>query len=101
MVYVYCDNVHLTVSLNFVQLHSPDVDTKERYNPIFILRFSIHCLSEGYIEPVEFVGLGLLAIAFMSISSPNDRIRSLGHKTLGALRNALQVMLCFTVLLRC
>ncbi|XP_050368197.1 uncharacterized protein LOC126786419 [Argentina anserina] len=72
-------------------LNSLDVATnKERYNPIFILRFSIHCLLEGYIEPLEFAGLGLLAIAFMSISSPNEKIRSLGYETLETLQDALK-----------
>ncbi|KAL6205507.1 hypothetical protein ACLB2K_022766 [Fragaria x ananassa] len=71
-------------------LNCPDVDTKARYNPIFILRFSMHCLSEGFIEPLEFAGLGLLAIAFMSISSPSDKIRSLGYETLGTLQDVLK-----------
>ncbi|XP_024160593.1 uncharacterized protein LOC112167757 isoform X2 [Rosa chinensis] len=71
-------------------LCSPDVDAKERYNPIFILRFSMHCLSEGYIEPLEFASLGLLAIAFMSISSRNDKIRSLGYETLETLQDKLK-----------
>lgn len=78
-----------------MQLNCPDVDTKARYNPIFILRFSMHCLSEGFIEPLEFAGLGLLAIAFMSISSPSDKIRSLGYETLGTLQDVLKVMMCF------
>lgn len=91
---VYCHSSHLTTSLNFMQLHSPDVENVERYNPVFILRFSIHSLAEGYIEPLEFAGLGLLGIAFMSMSSPDDRIRRLGYDSLGRFKNALEVMLC-------
>ncbi|PQQ00057.1 uncharacterized protein Pyn_09616 [Prunus yedoensis var. nudiflora] len=71
-------------------LHSPDVENVERYNPVFILRFSIHSLAEGYIEPLEFAGLGLLGIAFMSMSSPDDRIRRLGYDSLGRFKNALE-----------
>ena len=76
-----------------MQLHSPDAEYIQRYNPIFILRFSIHSLAEGYIEPLEFAGLGLLAIAFMSMSSPDDRIRRLGYDTLGRFKDTLGVML--------
>ncbi|KAM1057176.1 hypothetical protein ACFX2A_031156 [Malus domestica] len=75
---------------NGLLLHSPDGEYMQRYNPIFILRFSIHSLSEGYIEPLEFAGLGLLAIAFMSMSSPDDRIRRLGYDTLGRFKNTLE-----------
>ncbi|XP_009352441.2 LOW QUALITY PROTEIN: uncharacterized protein LOC103943806 [Pyrus x bretschneideri] len=71
-------------------LHSPDAEYIQRYNPIFILRFSIHSLAEGYFEPLEFAGLGLLAIAFMSMSSPDDRIRRLGYDTLGRFKNTLE-----------
>ncbi|BBH01972.1 hypothetical protein Prudu_012398 [Prunus dulcis] len=74
-------------------LHSPDVENVERYNPVFILRFSIHSLAEGYIEPLEFAGLGLLGIAFMSMSSPDDRIRRLGYDSLGRFKNALESIL--------
>lgn len=38
------------------------VDQMQTYDPVFILRFSVHCLSMGYIEPIEFVSLGLLAV---------------------------------------
>ncbi|KAI4965328.1 hypothetical protein ZWY2020_054798 [Hordeum vulgare] len=34
------------------------------YDPMFILRFSIHTLLMGYIEPAEFSRVGLLAIRF-------------------------------------
>ncbi|KAL7262824.1 hypothetical protein ACSBR1_001060 [Camellia fascicularis] len=60
------------------------------YDPIFILRFSIHSLSMGYIEPMEFASLGLLAIAFVSISSPHDEMRKLGYEALGRFKTALE-----------
>lgn len=65
------------------------------YDPVFILRFSIHSLSMGYIEPMEFASLGLLAIAFVSISSPHDEMRKLGYKALGRFKTALEVLLSF------
>ncbi|XP_021667302.2 uncharacterized protein LOC110655333 isoform X2 [Hevea brasiliensis] len=70
--------------------YSPPVDKIQRYDPIFILRFSIHILSMGYIEPVEFAGLGLLAVAFVSISSPDVGMRKLGYESLGRYKNALE-----------
>ncbi|XP_028111055.1 uncharacterized protein LOC114309518 isoform X4 [Camellia sinensis] len=60
------------------------------YDPVFILRFSIHSLSMGYIEPMEFASLGLLAIAFVSISSPHDEMRKLGYEALGRFKTALE-----------
>ncbi|THG23194.1 hypothetical protein TEA_016036 [Camellia sinensis var. sinensis] len=60
------------------------------YDPVFILHFSIHSLSMGYIEPMEFASLGLLAIAFVSISSPHDGMRKLGYEALGRFKTALE-----------
>ncbi|XP_028086891.1 nucleolar pre-ribosomal-associated protein 1-like isoform X1 [Camellia sinensis] len=60
------------------------------YDPVFILRFSIHSLSMGYIEPMEFASLGLLAIAFVSISSPHDEMRKLGYEALERFKTALE-----------
>ncbi|CAL5417887.1 unnamed protein product [Camellia sinensis] len=60
------------------------------YDPVFILHFSIHSLSMGYIEPMEFASLGLLAIAFVSISSPHDEMRKLGYEALGRFKTALE-----------
>ncbi|CAL5434617.1 unnamed protein product [Camellia sinensis] len=60
------------------------------YDPVFILRFSIHSLSMGYIEPMEFASLGLLAIAFVSISSPHDEMSKLGYEALGRFKTALE-----------
>ncbi|XP_008458089.1 uncharacterized protein LOC103497624 isoform X3 [Cucumis melo] len=62
----------------------------ERYDPIYVLRFSIHALSMGYIEALEFATLGLLAVAFVSLSSANDKLRKLGYGTLGALKNTVE-----------
>ncbi|XP_038973323.1 uncharacterized protein LOC103720976 isoform X2 [Phoenix dactylifera] len=62
----------------------------QRYDPAFILRFSIHCLLMGYIEAIEFSRLGLLAITFVSISSPDDDLRKLGYESLGSFKKALQ-----------
>ena len=80
-----------------LQAHSPVVENIDRYDPVFILRFSIHSLSLGYIEPVEFAGLGLLAVAFVSMSSSDDRIRKMSYETLGLFKHALEVMLCLIV----
>lgn len=76
-----------------MQIHPPDLEDMQRYDPVFILHFAIHSLSEGFIEPVEFAGLGLLAVAFVSISSPDVGIRKLGYETLGRFKTALEVML--------
>ncbi|KAL5548345.1 hypothetical protein UlMin_003576 [Ulmus minor] len=69
---------------------SPDAGNVERYDPVFILRFSVHSLSVGYIEPLEFASLGLLAIAFVSMTSPDIGIRKLAYCTLVRFKNALE-----------
>jgi len=53
----------------------------------------------GYIEPVEFSSLGLLAVAFASMSSADFGIRKLGYETLGIFVDVLEVIviLCFNV----
>ncbi|XP_057475147.1 uncharacterized protein LOC130763274 [Actinidia eriantha] len=73
-----------------IETHHDDARTKQTYDPVFILRFSIHSLSMGYIEPIEFASLGLLAIAFVSISSPDDEMRKLGYEALGRFKTALE-----------
>ncbi|KAF6168052.1 hypothetical protein GIB67_011437 [Kingdonia uniflora] len=65
-------------------------DIKQRYDPSFILRLSVHSLSMGYLEPLEFAGLGLLAIACMSISSPDEGIRKQGYEVLGKFKISLE-----------
>ncbi|KAK4385950.1 hypothetical protein Sango_2719000 [Sesamum angolense] len=67
----------------------------QTYDPVFILRFSIHCLSVSYIEPIEFASLGLLAVTFVSISSPDDDMRKLGYETLAKFKSALEVIPLF------
>ncbi|TKY46883.1 Nucleolar pre-ribosomal-associated protein 1 [Spatholobus suberectus] len=72
------------------KVHSSHAEDRERYDPVFILQFSIHSLSKAYIEPVEFAGSGLLAIAFVSMSSPDHGIRRLAYGTLDKFKNALE-----------
>ncbi|KAK9146056.1 hypothetical protein Sjap_005959 [Stephania japonica] len=62
----------------------------QRYDPAFLLHMSIHVLSNGYLEPLEFAGLGLLAVAFMSISSPDEGMRKLGYEAIGRFKYALE-----------
>ncbi|GAB2215734.1 hypothetical protein Droror1_Dr00020131 [Drosera rotundifolia] len=52
--------------------------------------FSIHCLSMDFLGSMEFAGLGLLAIALMSISSPDDNIRKLGYEVVGKFMDGLE-----------
>ncbi|KAI3950333.1 hypothetical protein MKW92_044638 [Papaver armeniacum] len=75
--------------LNMLEEPYPRIDRIQRYDPAFILRFSIHGLSMGYFELLEFAGLGLLALSIMSISSPDQGIRKLGYDALGLFTNAL------------
>ncbi|CAL5070105.1 unnamed protein product [Urochloa decumbens] len=60
------------------------------YDPIFVLRFSIHTILMGYIEPAEFSRLGLLAITLVSIASPDQELRMLGYECLGAFKKSLE-----------
>jgi nucleolar pre-ribosomal-associated protein 1 len=69
---------------------SPVIEEMERYDPAFILHFSIDSLSMGYIEPVEFASLGLLAVAFVSMSSADLGMRKLGYETLQIFLDALE-----------
>ncbi|KZV51556.1 hypothetical protein F511_05872 [Dorcoceras hygrometricum] len=70
--------------------HSTTANKPQIYDPVFVLRFSIHCLSMGYIEPTEFASLGLLAITFVSMSSPDDNMRKLGYEALAKFKDVLQ-----------
>uniref|UniRef100_A0A0E0KVH8 Nucleolar pre-ribosomal-associated protein 1 N-terminal domain-containing protein n=1 Tax=Oryza punctata TaxID=4537 RepID=A0A0E0KVH8_ORYPU len=69
---------------------SQSMDVVRIYDPVFILRFSIHTLLMGYIEPVEFSRLGLLAITLVSISSPDEDLRKLGYESLGTFKKSLE-----------
>ncbi|XP_052200530.1 uncharacterized protein LOC127806944 isoform X2 [Diospyros lotus] len=77
-------------SEDMVETCYASVEGKQIYDPVFILHFSIHSLLMGYVEPVEFASLGLLAIAFVSISSADDEIRKLGYEALGRFKAALE-----------
>lgn len=70
--------------------HFAKVDKTQQYDPVFILHFSVHSLSMGYLEPLEFASLGLLAVVFVSISSPCIEIRKLGYDALGKFKNAVE-----------
>lgn len=87
------------ILLYCVQRHVPSVENIQLYDPVFILRFSIHALSMGYIEAVEFAGLGLLAVAFVSMSSPDVGMRKLGYELIGKYKNVLEVILSSMLLL--
>lgn len=63
----------------------------QRYDPVFVMRFSLHMLSVGFIEPVEFASLGLLSVAFCSLSSPDDGLRKLAYEALARVKKALEV----------
>ncbi|XP_074349561.1 uncharacterized protein LOC141689235 isoform X2 [Apium graveolens] len=73
-----------------IEAHSRDTDKPPIYDPVFILQFSIHNLSMGYIEPLEFASFGLLAVAFVSLSSPWEEMRKLGYEAIGRFKNALE-----------
>ncbi|CAN0909856.1 Nucleolar pre-ribosomal-associated protein 1 [Linum grandiflorum] len=67
-------------------------DNVRRYDPVFVLEFSVRTLTVGYIDPMEFAGSGLLAVAFVSISSPDLGLRKLGYKTLEIYKSVLDKM---------
>jgi nucleolar pre-ribosomal-associated protein 1 len=81
----------LTQSDSGWQETSQRMDAVQIYDPIFILRFSIHTLLMSYIEPAEFARLGLLAITLVSIASPDQELRMLGYECLGAFKKSLEV----------
>ncbi|CAM6039848.1 unnamed protein product [Sphagnum compactum] len=60
------------------------------YDPAFILPFALHGISEGCINTEEFVHLGLLAVALVSISSSDDVLRKLGYEVLAGYLAALE-----------
>ncbi|XP_028799422.1 uncharacterized protein LOC114754765 isoform X2 [Neltuma alba] len=73
-----------------IEIYSSNAQVRKQYDPSFILHFSIHILSKGLVEPVDFATLRLLAIAFVSMSSPYLGIRKLAYETLGIFKNALE-----------
>ncbi|KAH8518377.1 hypothetical protein H0E87_000282 [Populus deltoides] len=84
------DRLQLDNLKDIYERHVPGVENIQLYDPVFILRFSIHALSMGYIEAVEFAGLGLLAVAFVSMSSPDVGMRKLGYELIGKYKNVLE-----------
>ncbi|KAJ4980420.1 hypothetical protein NE237_031257 [Protea cynaroides] len=84
------ENFRQDILMNRPEIPSTSVERTLRYDPVFILRFSVHALSMGYIEPMEFAALGLLGIAFVSISSPDEGMRKLGYEVLGRFKNTLE-----------
>ncbi|XP_050217080.1 uncharacterized protein LOC126667967 [Mercurialis annua] len=72
-------------------VHFPGAEQSQQYDPIFILNFSNHNLSMGHIEPLEFACLGLLAVAFISMSSFDIEIRKLGDACLAKFKDALEI----------
>ncbi|CAL9750206.1 unnamed protein product [Musa acuminata subsp. burmannicoides] len=90
----------LTASMSLENLlHDKFGDTIEQslkgdlvlgYDPAFILRFSLHSLVMDFIKPVEFAQLGLLAIAFLSVSSLDEELRKLGYEVLGRFKLAVE-----------
>ncbi|CDY29264.1 BnaC01g19160D [Brassica napus] len=91
----YLSDDPISEVLSFILIQLKDI---ERYDPAFILRFSLHSLSVGYIEPLEFASLGLLAVAFVSMSSADLGMRKLAYDTLKMFLDVLEVIviLCLT-----
>ncbi|CAM6096475.1 unnamed protein product [Calypogeia fissa] len=70
---------------------SNDEDLKDAaYDPAFLLPFSLHGLSIGCINAEEFVQLGLLAIAFASMSSAEESMRKAGYELLAKYYSVLE-----------
>ncbi|KAJ3690484.1 hypothetical protein LUZ61_019648 [Rhynchospora tenuis] len=77
-------------SVEDFEMPSPVSNPVKGYDPTFILQFSIHSLLMGYIEPIEFCRLGLLAITLVSMSSPDDELRKLGYESLATFKTSLE-----------
>ncbi|KAJ9540122.1 hypothetical protein OSB04_026628 [Centaurea solstitialis] len=85
------ENLPIDPRMCAATVETANIERTHIYDPVFILRMSLHGLSNDYIEPVEYASLGLLAVAFVSLSSPDDDIRKLGYKVLAVFRNALEI----------
>lgn len=70
--------------------YSANSKKMQLYDPVFILRFSIHSLAMEYIEPLEFASLGLLALTFISLSSPDADTRELGYEAVVRFKSAVE-----------
>lgn len=77
------------------QGHCTELGRIERYDPVFVLSLSIHSLTTGFLDPMEFAGLGLLAIALVSMGSPEDGIRKLAYEVVWRFKDALMVIYFF------
>ncbi|KAK1281237.1 hypothetical protein QJS04_geneDACA018223 [Acorus gramineus] len=86
------ENLQQESLIDIYQSSSSNVNRVRQYDPAFLLRFSVHSLMTGYMEPVEFVRLGLLAIAFVSMSSSDEEMRKLGDKTLNIFKTTLEIV---------
>ncbi|KAK1325111.1 hypothetical protein QJS10_CPA01g00908 [Acorus calamus] len=84
------ENLQQESLIDVYQSSSSNVNRVRQYDPAFLLRFSVHSLMMGYMEPVEFVRLGLLAVAFVSMSSSDEEMRKLGDKTLNIFKTTLE-----------
>lgn len=51
----------------------------------------------GYIEPLEFASLGLLAVAFVSMSSADLGMRKLAYDTIKMFLDVLEVIVMFNL----
>ncbi|KAL6844553.1 hypothetical protein ACP4OV_026226 [Aristida adscensionis] len=75
---------------NVFEVASQRMEMVQVYDPMFILRFSIHALLMGYIEPAEFSRLGLLALTLVSLASPDQGLRMLAYEALGTFKKSLE-----------
>ena len=89
------------VNLIIISVQGYNANSKkvQLYDPVFILRFSIHSLAMEYIEPLEFASLGLLAITFISLSSPDADTRKLGYEAVVRFKSAVEVEVVLVSLL--
>ncbi|KAL2944584.1 Nucleolar pre-ribosomal-associated protein 1 [Bienertia sinuspersici] len=86
---LFLDNVHQDRVKNTLKAHLSEIGCTECYDPVFILSFSIHSLTMGFLDPLEFAGLGLLAIALVSMGSPVEGIRKLAYEVVSRFKDVL------------
>ncbi|KAH7853492.1 hypothetical protein Vadar_003073 [Vaccinium darrowii] len=85
------ENLHIDLKMcAYTVLHFPYGRTVVEEQPSSSDDMNEASLSMGFIEPVKFASLGLLAIAFVSISSPHVEMRKLGYEALGGFKTALE-----------
>ncbi|XP_010675691.2 uncharacterized protein LOC104891665 isoform X2 [Beta vulgaris subsp. vulgaris] len=86
---LFMDDVHRDTVNITEEGHCTELGRIERYDPVFVLSLSIHSLTTGFLDPMEFAGLGLLAIALVSMGSPEDGIRKLAYEVVWRFKDAL------------